>query len=333
MTIHQHATRPAARSAPNRFAAIALTMATAYTALRLWWQVSTQPSELSPVGTDLVLTSGWGTVGLCAAAAMLAGVLVVRPVSGVPAHAVRITAAAVGLAMVTAGAMLLLDVVGGVLPGLGIEFYPLGALSRTVCVGSGLALLLAVRSDLLAARPTCRTCRRLWAMTGAIDHMPRWAYAAAYVSVAGCVLRIGAQAAVGFDRSPLSAGASALLFDLGFVLAGSLLPLAQVHQFGRIWPQWVPGLRGRRVPRPLVLWPGIAVSGSMTVYFGFMQIQMIIERLNGRNPFPPSDGMGDLPEAFFWVAIPGYLIWAAALAMASLAHHRHTKRRCATCAL
>src|SRR5690606_11301987 len=227
MTMHPHATRPApARSAPNRFAAISLTAATAYTALRLWWQVSGQPSELSPVGTDLVLTSGWGTVGLCAAAAVLAGVLVVRPVSGVvPAHAVRITAAAVGLAMVTAGAMLLLDVVGGVLPGLGIEFYPLGALSRTVCVGSGLALLLAVRSDLLAARPTCRTCRRLWAMTGAIDHMPRWAYVAAYVSVAGCVLRIGAQAAVGFDQSPLSAGTSALLFDVGFVLAGSLLPL------------------------------------------------------------------------------------------------------------
>lgn len=332
----QAGARPATASAQaggrtsNPAAAVALIAATAYGGWRLWWQLAGTPGDLSPTGDDLVGVTGWGAVILCATAAVLATALLPGHTTGLVGRLLRITAGLAGLAMVTSGAMLLLDVVAAVLPGLGVDFYPVGALSRVACVGAGLSLIFAVHADLRQAAVSCATCRRPWAATGALDHLPRWAWIAGYVSVAGCLIRIVAQAAVGMDQSPLSRGMSALLFELGFVLGGTLLPLALVHRWGRIWPRWVPVLAGRTVPRWVVLGPGIGISGGLVVYFGFMQAQMIVERLNGRNPFPPSAGV-ELPEAFFWVAVPGYLTWGLGLAVASLAYYRRTKRPCPEC--
>jgi hypothetical protein len=100
--------------------------------------------------------------------------------------------------------------------------------------------------------------------------------------------------------------------------------LALVHAWGRTWPRWVVGLAGRPVPRRLVLLPGCAVSIMIVVYFGVMLVQMVAERLQGRNPFPPDAEM-DLPEAFFWVAVPAYFVWGVSLGLAALAYHRRTR--------
>ncbi len=140
--------------------------------------------------------------------------------------------------------------------------------------------------------------------------------------MAGCLTRITAQAVVGFDESPLSG----IAFEACFVLAGTLLPLALVHSWGMVWPRWVVGLAGRRVPRRLVLWPGVGVSVMIVSYFGVMLGQMVVERLHGRNPFPP-DARMDLPETFFWVAVPAYVVWGAALGVAALSYHRRTRSR------
>ena len=53
---------------------------------------------------------------------------------------------------------------------------------------------------------------------------------------------------------------------------------------------------------------------------------MVAERLQGRNPFPPDSRM-DLPEAFFWVAVPAYFVWGAALGVAATSYHRRTRSR------
>jgi hypothetical protein len=146
----------------------------------------------------------------------------------------------------------------------------------------------------------------------------------------GCLVRITAQAVVGFDRSPFAAGASAVLFEVAFVLGGTVLPLALVHRWGRTWPRWVLGLSGRRVPRWLVLGPAVGVAGAIVVYFGLIQLQMVWLRLQGENPFPLGDGM-DLPESFFWVAVPAYVVWGAAMGVAAIAYARRTRTPCAVC--
>ena len=51
-------------------------------------------------------------------------------------------------------------------------------------------------------------------------------------------------------------------------LAGTLLPLALAHRWGRVRPAWTGPLRGRAVPRWLVLGAGLFVGASLTAYFG-----------------------------------------------------------------
>ncbi|WP_433471805.1 hypothetical protein ACQPZP_23035 [Spirillospora sp. CA-142024] len=326
-----------ARTPGRRLPAAALAWVTAYGALRAYWAAGHRPGDLSPVGTDLVVFTGWGSVALCGAAAIVLAALALARADRVgrgPRLALTAAGWTAAVCLVASGAMLLLDVVGGILPGLGIGFYPLGALSRAAVVAAGITTGLSVRAytvrHAVRDRAGCAACGRPATAPGPLDRTPAWAFWAAYLAVAGCVTRIVAQAVVGFGESPMSAGPSAVLFEAGFVLGGSLLPLALVHSFGRTWPRRVPGLAGRRVPRRLVLWPGTAISGGLVVYFGLMLLQMCWERLHGRNPFPPEGGL-DLPEAFFWVAVPAYFAWGAGMAAAARGYARRTRTPCASC--
>jgi len=302
----------------NILARTALVWALTYGAVRTYWQLDGAPSHLSAIGSDLVVFTGWWGVMLCGAAALLAAMML-RPGcrAAVP---VLVGATVVALALTAAAVMLVLDLVGNVFPGMGIDRYPVGAASRVACVTSGVLLGLAARSFRQQAGIAIPAVDRLKTLLTPLDRTPCWAYVAAYVSMGGCLTRVAAQAVVGFDDSPLSG----IAFEGCFVLAGTLLPLALVHSWGMVWPRWVVGLAGRRVPRRLVLWSGAGVSVMIVFYFGVMLGQMVAERLHGRNPFPP-DARMDLPEAFFWVAVPAYVVWGAALAVATLSYHRRTR--------
>ncbi|MEU8308441.1 hypothetical protein AB0C84_33255 [Actinomadura sp. NPDC048955] len=323
------------RAMGRRLPAAALAWTLAYGALRAYWAAGHRPHDMSPIGTDLVAFTGWAGAGLCGAAALVLAALTL-PRADRLARAPRLALAGAAwtaaACLAASGAMLLLDVVGAVLPGLGLGFYPLGALSRAAVVAAGIMTALSARAYTARTRtgPACAACGRAMAAPGALPRTPAWAYGAAYLAVAGCLIRIVAQAVVGFAESPLSGGASVMLFEAGFVLGGCLLPLALVHSFGRTWPRWVPGLAGRGVPRRLVLWPGAAISGGLVVYFGLMLLQMFWERLHGRNPFPPEGGL-DLPEAFFWVAVPAYFAWGAGMAAAARFYARRTRTPCPSC--
>lgn len=314
---------------PGVWAAVGVPWLIGYGALQGYWWLGHRPGGLSPVGDDLVLFQGWGVVALCAVGAALLGALATPRVAEAAGRVLVPAAWATAAAMAGAAAMVLLDVVGGILPGLGIGFFPLGALSRALCLGGGVLVGLGALAHRRAARAGCADRGR---SPGAapLERVPAWAFAAAYAAVAGCAARVGAQAVVGFGENPLASGASAVLFEIGFLLGGSLLPLSLVHSWGRAWPRWVPVLAGRAVPRWLVLWPAAGISGGLVFYFGVMLLQMVSERLRGRNPFPASGGL-DLPEAFFWVAVPSYLLWGAGMAVAALGYARLTRRACARC--
>jgi hypothetical protein len=321
---------PAAPPPGRRLTAAALAWVLAYGALRVHWAAGHRPGGLSPVGTDLLIFTGWRGAALCgAAAAVLAALLAPRAPGRARAPLLAAAWTAAGC-LAAAAALLPLDLVGAVLPGLGIGFHPLGALSQAACAGAGIMTALAARARARRGRAACPACARPAAAPGPAARTPAWAYEAAYLAVAGCLTRIAAQAAVGSAGSPAAAGPSAVLFDAGVVLGGTLLPLALVHPFGRTWPRWVPGPGGRPVPRRLVLWPAAAISGGLTVYFGVGLLQMIWERLHGRDPFPPGGGL-DLPEAFFWVAVPAYLAWGAGMAAAARGYARRTRRPCRAC--
>lgn len=306
-----------------RTPAVALALVLLYGGLRVYWELGHMPERMSPIGPDLLVFTGWSSVGLCAAAAAVLVVMMAVRLEGPLRWAPPAAAWAVGGALVVSGALLLLDVVGGIVGGLGIPFSWAGALSRAACVGSGVLLWRAAAAYRRRTERVCDACGRRG--RPALTRTPVWGFVAAYVAMAGCLARIAAQAAVGFGVVPYADGL--VLFEVGFLLGGTLLPLALVHRFGRVWPRWVPWLAGRRVPRPLVLWPGAAVSGGLLAYFGVALGQMAVERLGGGVPFSG----GDLPEAFFWVAVPGYVVWGAGLAVATLSYARRTRVPCEIC--
>lgn len=297
----------------------------AYLSVRLHWTLTGSTPAFPPLGTDLMVFTGWSSVALCAAAAAVAaGLSLARSW-----HALLAVAGwCVTAALVLSCPLLLLDVVGLLLPGLGLPF-DLGALiSRAVCLAGALALARSLVDYRRRWKADCPRCGRTGPAREQVT-VQTWAWWAAYAAVAGCLLRLLAQALVGFDMSLFAQGAAAWAFEAGFLLSGVVLPLALVHSWGRTWPGWVPLLAGRRVPRWLLLAPAFAVGAGLTVYFGVGTAQLSVETLTGSWN---EDGTDPLPLWFYWLAMPAYLLWGLALLAAAIAHHHRTRPPCPECA-
>jgi hypothetical protein len=299
----------------------------AYGAVRVWWAVGGAPS-FGPLGTDLIAFTGWSAVGLCAAAAGVALALMTAPWR----WQLLVAAWGVSAALLVACALLLLDVVGGLLPDLGVPFHPVAFVSRAACLVEGILVGTAAEAYRRRWRCECLFCGR----TGVRVHpaqgpaqLPWWAWWAAYVAVVGCLVRLGAQMAVGFGSSLLQVGGALLVFEAGFLLAGTVLPLALVHSWGRVVPRWVPLLAGRRVPRWLLLGPAFGIAGLMTVYFGVSLVQLAAQTLSGT--WDQIAGSLSLPLWFFWVAMPAYVVWGLGLGAAALAYYQVTRPTCRVC--
>jgi hypothetical protein len=270
---------------------------------------------------DEIAFTGWRAVGLCTAAAIVA--LALRTARwGWPLF---VAACGVSAALLAASALVLLDVVGWLLPGLGVPFHPVAFVSRAASLAGGILVGAAARAYRRRWRSACLFCGRTGIRVRSAQ-TPRWAWWAAYAAIVGWLVRLGAQVAAGFGRLQ-SGGWSLLVFEAGFVLAGTVLPLALVHPWGRVLPRWLPLLAGRRVPRWLLLGPASGIAGGLTVYFGAATVRLAAETLSGT--WAPS--AGSLPLAFFWIAIPAYLVWGIGLGAAALAYYRVTRPPCWVC--
>lgn len=266
--------------------------AAAYGCVRVWFATGHAPDWKFP-GGDLLVPDWIAVLGcVVSAAAVLA--LQGRPRSRLLIRTLWLVAAG----WVAAAALALLDVVGGVLPGLGIPFDWKGMLSRLAALG-GAALL----------GRTALTYQRRLGPGRSVTEIPRWAVIGAWTAVAGCLIRLGAQAVVGFSSTPYGANLSLILFEGGFLLAGIVLPLLLVYRIGRFFPRW------------MLLLPGAGLGGGITAYFGVGLLQMIAAAVQGK----PVYGDVGLPDAFFWVAVPAYLVWGAGLAVATYGYHLRTR--------
>ena len=298
----------------------AIAWAFGYGSLRIYWALGAAPSP-PPIGTDLVAFTGWWPVALCgAAAAVVLGLSRARW-----RRPLAVAAWAVTAALVAASALLLLDLVGVILPGVGLGVDPVAVLSRTACLTGGVLVGATALSYQRHWRGACLACGR----TGEAvrpARPPGWAWLAAWVAVAGCLVRVLAQIAVGFGDL-LRAGGPGLLFEAGFLLAGTVLPLALVYRWGRVFPGWVPLLAGRGVPRWLVLGPALGLGVGMTAYFEVTMVNLTVQTVTGTW----EQGAGSYPLWFFWVAVPAYLVWGLGLGAAALAYRRATRPHCRTC--
>jgi hypothetical protein len=133
----------------------ALAWALGYGSLRIYWALGTAPHP-PPTGTDLVVFTGWWPVALCAAAA--AAVTGLRRARWRPPLAVA--AWGVAAALAAASALLLLDVIGIILPGIGLTLHPVAMLSRAACLAGSVLVGATALSYQRATRPPYWACGR-----------------------------------------------------------------------------------------------------------------------------------------------------------------------------
>ncbi|MBO3731962.1 hypothetical protein [Glycomyces niveus] len=111
--------------------------------------------------------------------------------------------------------------------------------------------------------------------------------------------------------------AGAALATLGAI--GAVLTLGLIQRWGEIFPRWMIGLRGKRVPPMLAVVPATLVS-VLVASAGGMYIRIVV----ARGGVTASTWPLELPETL-WV------VWGAALFVAAMAYHQRRRGRCGTC--
>jgi hypothetical protein len=268
-----------------------------------------------PLPTDLVVFTGWGAVGLVAVAGVVAVGLRTRDRWS---RGWWLAAGGVAAALVGASALTIIDVVGTLIWGFGLPHSAVSAASRAGCLTGAALLAAAAREHRRRWRADCVHCGR----SGSVAHWhalrvaraPRWARVVAAAAVTAMATRFVAQLCLDGGDKPFATGSAAAVFDGGFVLAGTVLPLALVHRWGRSVPRW------------LVAAPALAISTGLTAYFGISTGQLLLQLVGLVSNV--DDGY---PAAFLWAAVPAYLVWGLAMGAAALSYLRRTAPVCRWC--
>ena len=120
------------------------------------------------------------------------------------------------------------------------------------------------------------------------------------------------------------------LFLATFGLVGALLMLGLVQRWGEVFPRWMIGLAGRRVPTTLAVVPAAFVSvllivGGLGIWSGLPQMAANLALAGTEEP-------RILGEIIFQVG-PTLLfpVWGAALAVATLGYYYRRRGPCSVC--
>jgi len=114
--------------------------------------------------------------------------------------------------------------------------------------------------------------------------------------------------------------AGAMMALLG--LAGATLTIGLVAPWGEHWPRWIPYLRGRRIPPPVVIVPSMGVAALL---------------VSAGKGWYVSAALGRLPEELFgpnWATVvfgATLPIWAIALGAAGYAYWLRRRGVCSRC--
>ena len=130
----------------------------------------------------------------------------------------------------------------------------------------------------------------------------------------------------GQERGMWIAGLSLATFGL----AGALLMLGLVQRWGEVFPRWMIGLAGHRVPIALAVVPASLVSvllivGGIALWSSLGQMVAALTALGAK-------GLGLIVDVFFQVG-PTLLfpVWGVALSVATLAYYYRRRGPCSVC--
>jgi hypothetical protein len=347
------------------YAAIAWSLV--YAALGVYWALSGRgfpypPDTVSDVMAPLLgrfgLGVAWIVVLMAGIPAAAVGAAMLRGVRSTALRPLLITAgallAAILLLLMTA---LNLLVKLGYLPYAVLGLFTGAAFGQTylesltewatihqvLCLIGGFLWLAATVCYGRRSRDACLYCGRRDGPEGwqSPNQAARWGPLAVYVAMLAPVfyaltryawalgLALGMSAEElrrGQERGTWIAG----LFLATFGLVGAVLMLGLVQRWGEVFPRWMIGLAGRRIPIALALVPASLVSvllivGGIAIWSGLDQ--MVAALVAGG-----AEDRGIIGELIFQVG-PTLLfpLWGVALAVATLGYYYRRRGPCSVC--
>jgi hypothetical protein len=123
---------------------------------------------------------------------------------------------------------------------------------------------------------------------------------------------------------------SGALFLATFILVGAILMLGLVQRWGEVFPRWMIGLAGRRVPIALAVIP--ASLASVLLIVGGIGIWSGLDQMVANAAAAGSEGTGLIGEIIFQLG-PTLLfpVWGVALAVATLGYYYRRRGPCSVC--
>jgi hypothetical protein len=214
---------------------------------------------------------------------------------------------------------------------------------QVLCVIGGFLWLAATVCYTRRSGDACLYCGRRDGPEGwtSPDRAARWGRIAVYVATVAPVLYAITRYAwalgipLGMSREYWRLGQErgiwlAGLFLATFGLVGALLMLGLVQRWGEVFPRWMIGLAGRRVPIALAVVPAALVSvllvvGGLVISAGVNQMVAAMAAGGARET--------ELVGAVIFQVGPTLLfpIWGAALAVASLGYWYRRRGPCRVC--
>lgn len=210
------------------------------------------------------------------------------------------------------------------------ELFTLALLLKVLSVGGGLLIARALLRGRRLAAGDCVACGRgerpaAWTSPQAAARWGRWAvWVAAIIPVSYALTRFAWLAGIPLGMSTQQvaelqeSGAVWAGAGLGaFGCVGAVLTFGLVQRWGEVFPRWMVGLAGRRVPIRLATVPATFVAIAVTA--GSLGLLMSAQG-------------GDLPVTNIAV-LPMLLwpLWGAALGAATLAYHLRRRGGCSRC--
>jgi hypothetical protein len=207
---------------------------------------------------------------------------------------------------------------------------------QLLCLIGGFLWLAATLSYARRSRDACLYCGRRDGLEGwnSPEHAARWGRTAVYVAMLVPVIYAVTRYAwalgipLGMSEKYLRLGQANGIWKSGLFLAtfglvGAALMLGLVQHWGEIFPRWMMGLAGRRVPIALAVVPASIVSVLLMV--GGISIWSSYAQMAGQAAASGQDmGIVVGPTLLFPV-------WAVLLAVATLGYYYRRRGPCGIC--
>ena len=215
---------------------------------------------------------------------------------------------------------------------------------QLLCLLGGFIWLAATLSYARRSGDACLVCGRREGPEGwtSPDQAARWGRTAVYIAIVAPVFyaltryiwAIGIPLGMNKERF-LEGQASGnwvggALFLGNFTLLGAVLMLGLVQHWGEVFPRWIPGLAGRRVPIALAVVP--ASLASVLLIVGGIGIWSGLGLMAANAKAAGSEGIALIEEIVIGLG-PTLLfpVWGAALAVATLGYYYRRRGPCSVC--